>query len=204
MLFYNRSVTTFLLIRHGVTAITGTVITGRAPGYPLTEAGRAQADAVAARLQAFPIAAIYSSPLERTQETAAPLAARLGLPVQISPPFNEIDYGAWTGMTCADLFQSPDWQSFNRLRSTSRPPGGESILDIQQRTSTEIERLGALHPNQTVAIFSHGDPIRAVLMHSLGMSCDLLHRLQVDPASISIVQMADWGPMVTAINRLAL
>jgi len=196
-------VTTFLLIRHGVTAITGTVITGRAPGYPLTDQGRMQAEAVAARMAAVPIRAIYSSPLERTQETAAPLAARLGLEVQISPPFNEIDYGAWTGMTCAELAKSPEWQAFSRLRSTSRPPGGESILDIQQRTAAELERLCIVHPDETVAIFSHGDPIRAVLMHSLGMSCDLLHRLQVDPASISIVRTADWGPMVMAINREA-
>src|SRR5271165_286462 len=197
------SVTTFLLIRHGVTAITGTIITGRLPGYALTDQGRAQAEAVAARLAAVPIRAIYSSPLERTIETAAPLAARLGLEVQVSPPFNEIDYGAWTGMSCADLAKSPDWQAFNRLRSTLRPPGGESIIDIQQRTATELERLRALHANQTIAIFSHGDPIRAVLIHSLGMSCDLLHRLQVDPASISIVCATDWGPMVTAINREA-
>ncbi len=186
-----------------MTAITGAVITGRLPGYPLSGQGRMQAEAVAATLAAVPIRAIYSSPLERTIETAAPLAARLGLSVHVSQPFNEIDYGAWTGMSCADLAKSPDWQAFNRLRSTSRPPGGESILDIQHRTATELERLRALHPEQTVAIFSHGDPIRAVLMHSLGMSCDLLHRLQVDPASISIVCAEDWGPTVTAINREA-
>jgi len=186
-----------------VTAITGSVITGRLPGYPLTPQGQTQAEAVAARLAAVPIKAIYSSPLERTLETAAPLAVKLGLEVQVSQPFIEIDYGAWTGMAAADLIKSPEWIAFNRLRSTSRPPGGESILDIQQRTSTELERLCTLHPDQMVAIFSHGDPIRAVLMHSLGMSCDLLHRIQVDPASISIVQVADWGPMVTAINRQA-
>lgn len=151
----------------------------------------------------MPIHAIYSSPMERTLETAAPLAAKLGLEVQISQPFIEIDYGDWTGMTVSELMKSPDWKAFSRLRSTSRPPGGESILDIQHRTSTEMERLCALHPGQTVAIFSHGDPIRAVLMHSLGMSCDLLYRIQVDPASISIVQVTDWGPMVTAINRHA-
>jgi len=195
--------TTFLLIRHGVTAITGSVITGRLPGYSLTPQGQEQAEAICACLSSIPIHAIYSSPLERALETAAPLAAKLGLEVQISEPFIEINYGAWTGMPVAELLKSPDWQAFSRLRSTSRPPGGESLLDIQHRTSTEMERLCAMRPGQTVAIFSHGDPIRAVLMHSLGMSCDLLHRIQVDPASISIVQVADWGPMVTAINRHA-
>jgi probable phosphomutase (TIGR03848 family) len=195
--------TTFLLIRHGVTAITGSVITGRLPGYSLTPQGQKQAEAICASLSSMPIHAIYSSPMERALETAAPLAAKLGLEVQISQPFIEIDYGDWTGMTVSELMKSPDWKAFSRLRSTSRPPGGESILDIQHRTSTEMERLCALHPGQTVAIFSHGDPIRAVLMHSLGMSCDLLYRIQVDPASISIVQVTDWGPMVTAINRHA-
>ena len=173
------------------------------PGYPLTDQGRSQAEGVAARLATVPIQAIYSSPLERTLETAAPLAARLGLEVQVSPAFTEIDYGEWTGMSSAELHISPEWQAYSRLRSTSPPPGGESILDIQQRTSTELERLCALHPNQAIAIFSHGDPIRAVLMHSLGMSCDLLHRIQVDPASISIIQVADGSPMVTAVNRVS-
>jgi broad specificity phosphatase PhoE len=195
--------TTFLLIRHGVTAITGSVISGRLPGYSLTPQGHCQAEAICASLATMPIRAIYSSPLERTLETAAPLAAKLGLEVQISQPFIEIDYGTWSGTAISDLLKSPEWVAFNRCRSSSRPPGGESILDIQHRTSTELERLCALHRDQTVAIFSHGDPIRAVLMHSLGMSCDLLHRLQVDPASISIVQVTEWGPMVTAINRQA-
>jgi probable phosphomutase (TIGR03848 family) len=196
-------VTTFLLIRHGVTAITGKIITGRLPGYPLTEEGRRQVEGVAERLAGVPISAIYSSPIERALESAAPLAARLGLDVQISTAFTEIDYGEWTGSAIVDLQKSAEWQAFNRMRSTSRPPGGESILDIQGRTAAEVERLCALHPDQTLAIFSHGDPIRAVLLHALGMSCDLLHRIQVAPASISIVQMADWGPMVVAVNREA-
>lgn len=192
--------TTFLLIRHGVTDITGRILTGRTPGFHLNEAGRKQAYAVSERLAGSNITGIYSSPIERTIETATPLAARLGREIQTCEAFTEVDFGAWTGENFADLQATEEWRLFNRFRSSIRPPSGESILDLQQRTVPELDRLRRLHPQQTIAIFSHGDPIRATLLHYLGMPGDFLHRLDISPASVSIVEVHDTGPRVLAVN----
>ena len=192
--------TTFLLIRHGVTDITGKILTGRLPGYHLNAEGRGQADAVRDRHAAGNISAIYCSPLERAIETATPLANQLRLSIQTCEPFNEVDYGEWSGLDFGEIQALAEWNCFNQSRGTARPPAGESILDLQQRTVPELHRLCDLHPASTVAVFSHGDPIRATLLHCLGMSGDFVHRLHVAPASTSIIEMQDGLPRVMQIN----
>jgi len=193
-------VTTFLLIRHAVTDITGKILTGRLPGFHLSAAGRAQAHAVCDRHAAGGISAIYSSPLERAIETATPLADRLGLTIQTCESFNEVDYGRWSGMDFEQIQALEEWTRFNQLRGSARPPGGESILDLQHRTIPELRRLCHLHKDATITIFSHGDPIRATLLHCLGMPGDLVHRLHVAPASTSVVEMQDGEQRVMRIN----
>ena len=114
--------TTFLLIRHGLTDAVGRVMTGQAPGLHLNDTGRAQVAELSAQLKTVPIAAVYSSPLERTRETAEPIASAHGLGVTIEPRFLEIQYGAWTGRRFADMPGDPRWQLYNAVRSVTRPP----------------------------------------------------------------------------------
>ena len=193
--------TTFLLIRHAVTDITGKILTGRLPGFHLDETGRAQARAVGDRHASSGIDVIYSSPLERAIETATPLAERLGLHIEQCEAFTEVDCGRWSGLAIQEIQALDEWKRFNRSRGSARPPGGESIIDLQHRTIPEINRLRQVHPDQTVAIFSHGDPIRATMVHFLGMPGDFVHRLEVSPASTSVVEMHEDAVRVLAINR---
>ncbi|MDQ6758537.1 MAG: histidine phosphatase family protein [Acidobacteriota bacterium] len=192
--------TTFLLIRHGATDAVGHTITGRLPGVHLNELGRQQAVALPERLKTFEISALYSSPMERTLESAEPLAQALGLQVEVSQALLEVDFGAWSGLTIEELQTRDDWKMYNSFRSSSRPPGGELIGEVQIRMVTEMDRLRLQHDGQTVALFSHADPIKAALMHYLGMASDNLHRLEVSPASISEVRLDVWGVQVWGIN----
>lgn len=185
--------TTFILIRHGMTDAVGHTIAGRSSGVNLNATGVAQAERLAAHLAATPITHVYSSPLERARQTAAPLARASNCEIRISEPFNELDFGAWTNRTLAELDPLPEWKAFNLRRSISQPPGGELMLAVQARTVAELERLRALHKDARVAIVSHADVIRAVLAHLLGAPLDLLLRLHLDPATFSIVEAYDAG-----------
>lgn len=192
--------TTFILIRHGMTDLVGHTIAGRTSGVRLNAAGREQAEQLAARLARLPIKHVYSSPLERARETAAPLARLFGCEVSVSEAFDELDFGAWTNRTLAELEGLPEWKAFNTRRSTTAPPSGESMLSVQARTVAELERLRLLHPEAHVAVVSHADVIRALLAHLLGAPLDLLLRLHVDPATFSIVEAYGDGYAVRCVN----
>ncbi len=125
-----------MLIRHGLTDAVGHRITGRLPGVHLNETGRGQAAALPDRLTRWKIDAIYSSPLERTLETAAPLAERLGMTVRPDIAFAEFDFGDWAGMLISELDEREDWKVFCRYRSSTRAPGGELITEVQTRMVT--------------------------------------------------------------------
>jgi probable phosphoglycerate mutase len=192
--------TTFLLIRHGRTSWIGRAIAGHSPGVSLDESGIVQAEQLVGRLEALPLAAIYCSPLQRTLETAAPLARHRGLTVTQRPRLIEVDFGQWTGKTLAELDQDPRWRAFNEVRSINRAPGGESMLEVQARIIEELDNIRRSHPGQTVAIFSHQDSIKAAIAHYAGMPLDLFHRFEISPASISIVSLAEWGPRIVSVN----
>jgi broad specificity phosphatase PhoE len=170
----------------------------------LNPAGREQAETLASRLAGLPIAAVYSSPLERALQTAQPIAERRGLSVQQLEGLNEIDFGEWTGKTLAELKPVSQWQSFNSYRSGTRIPGGETMLEVLSRTLKEFERLQGLHPDGSlVAIVSHADVLRGVIAHFLGMPLDLLLRLELGPASVSMVELRSYGPRLLLLNSLA-
>jgi probable phosphomutase (TIGR03848 family) len=192
--------TTLLLIRHGHTDWIGRAIAGHTPGVALSADGRNQAERLVERLRAVPLAAIYSSPLQRTLETAQPLAQARNLPVQTRDRLIEVNFGEWTGMSMADLEKDPRWDRFNRLRSTARAPGGDLMLDVQSRMVDEMEELRLRHTGETIAVVSHQDSIKAALAHYLGVPLDLFHRFEIGPASVSVVQLADWGPRILAVN----
>ncbi len=187
-------------MRHAAHALLPHTLAGRMAGVPLSNAGRAQAAALAARFIGRPIAAVLSSPVQRAQETAAPIAATLGLPLTIEPGFEEIDFGAWTGMRFDALEHDPAWQAWNRLRSVAVCPAGESMHQAQSRAMLALARMRAEHGEADLIVVSHADVIKSVLAAALGLSLDLLHRLTIDPASISTLVLFDTDLRVDRVN----
>ena len=193
--------TLVLLVRHGQTPTTGSTLPGRAKGLHLAEAGQSQAEAAAARIAALKdVAAVYASPLERTRETARPIAASRGLKVQIERGLLECDFGAWTGSKLKDLMKLPEWQTVQRYPSGFRFPDGESFAEMQTRIVGALGRLVARHPGETIVAVSHADPIKAALAQALGTHLDLFQRIIVSPCSISAVLYGSSGPAVLAAN----
>ncbi|HVX65749.1 MAG TPA: MSMEG_4193 family putative phosphomutase [Bryobacteraceae bacterium] len=196
--------TTVLVIRHGYNDWVGRTLAGWTPGVHLNARGREQAEQLCRRLSGVPIQAIYSSPLERTRETAGPLSRQLGLEVRVCDALGELRLGEWTGRKLCDLENDPLWRRFNTQRSTTRIPGGEHTLEVQTRMAEAFEGIRRSHPNAVVAVFSHGDPIRAILLHYLGMPLDLMHRIEIEPASVSVVKLHEWGPQVMRMNDMGV
>ena len=192
---------TVLLVRHGTTATTGQVLPGRAPGLHLTEAGRAQAEAAAARIGALAdVRAVYASPLERARETAAPIARATGRRVRTVEGLNECDFGAWTGRKLADLRRLAAWQQVQNLPSGFRFPRGESFAEMQTRICGTLGRLAARHGGGAIVAVSHADPIKAAVAQAVGTPLDLFQRLVVSPCSVSVVVYGEGGPVVLTVN----
>lgn len=194
--------TTFLLVRHAERDTPDDLLPGRAAGVALTGAGRAQAERIAAALHSEPVDQVLSSPLERAVETARPLARAKGLDVVTVPAFNEIEFGAWTGRRFGDLEPEPRWRGFNAFRSGTRIPGGECAAEVQVRMVAELIRLRDAFPGQTIACFSHADPIRLVLGYFLGAPIDFFHRLEISPGAISRVVLGGDNVRVLCLNEL--
>jgi probable phosphoglycerate mutase len=191
-----------LLVRHGQTPTTGTTLPGRAPGLHLSDAGLAQATAVAERIAPFGerVAAVVSSPLERTRETAAPIARALGHRVRVDRRLLECDFGQWTGAELKTLAKLPEWKTVQRYPSGFRFPGGESFAEMQARASTAVRDLCAAHPGKVVVAVSHADPIKAVAAEALGTHLDLFQRIVVSPCSVTAIAYTPAGPVVLCVN----
>lgn len=195
--------TVVIFVRHGQTSSTGKVLPGRAPGLALAERGKAQARAVAEHLGARKgIAALYASPLQRTRETAAPIAKALGLRVRADKGLLECDFGTWTGKSLARLRKLPAWRAVQRNPSGFRFPRGESFAEMSARMSTTVDRYRAAHPGGTVVAVSHADPIKAVAATALGVPLDLFQRIDISPCSITVVSYSHEGPFVHCVNRV--
>lgn len=195
--------TTFLLVRHAAHDWLGRGLAGRLPGVSLNADGRRQAEALVGRLAAVPLAAVCSSPQQRTLETARPLASARGLQVQVEPGFDEVDFGHWTGCSFDALrAQGEAWRHWCERRGSAQPPGGEPFAGVPLRALAAMDRLRARHPEGQVAVLSHGDVIKAVLAACLGMSLDDLERLEIAPASVSIVAMGEGWRQVRLVNGL--
>jgi probable phosphomutase (TIGR03848 family) len=193
--------TTFLLIRHGETDAIGKSLMGWAPGWHLNAKGKRQAENLATRLERLPVRAIYTSPLERAIETAEPVARKHGLVPQVSEDLGELRMGEWEGLSIDDLDRRPEWKRFNSYRSGVRCPGGEFMIEAQTRMMNRLDCLARQHPGETVAVVSHGDPLRSVVAGYLGIPLDFLLRFEISPASVSVVEAAEWGPRVLCLNQ---
>jgi broad specificity phosphatase PhoE len=193
-------VTVFHLLRHGEPTVFGR-INGRLPGVGLSAKGRSEITAVAARLAGEKIEALYSSPLQRTQETAEILADRLGLPVGYREDVIELDFGEWTGLTADEIRKDPRWQLWSSCRSIATIPGGESWRQVHDRMVSALFDVQQVHPAGNVVIVSHGDVIRAALLFALGMPLDFYSRIEVALASISTIRLDGSGIRVLALNE---
>lgn len=195
--------TLVLLVRHGQTPTTGKVLPGRAKGLHLSDQGRAQADAVAQQLGRLKkVDAVYASPLERTRETAAPIAKARGLKVQTEKGLVECDFGDWTGGELKTLSRTPEWKTVQRHPSGFRFPNGEAFVEMQARIVATLTRLCAAHPGGTVVAVSHADPIKAAAADALGSHLDHFQRIVVSPCSVTAISYADTGPTVLTLNAV--
>ncbi len=193
--------TTVLFVRHGQTPTTGKVLPGRAKGLHLADAGREQADITAGHIAELArVDAVYSSPLERAKETAAPIAKARGLRTKVSRGLFECDFGDWTGRELKQLMKLPEWQTVQRSPSTFRFPDGESFTEMQTRMVGTVEKLCAEHRGGTIVCVSHADTIKAAVAHALGTHLDLFQRIVISPASVSAVSYTAGGPIVLAVN----
>lgn len=198
--------TLVLIVRHGLTATTGTALTGRTPGIALDDRGRVQAAALAARLAAVRLDAIVSSPIERCVETAEAIAAARQPPdrtVQTDDRLMECGYGDWTGQPLRRLARDPLWRVVQAHPSAVTFPGadGESLPDVQHRAVAAVREWNAkLGPQAVYLICSHGDVIKAILADSLGLHLDLFQRIGVDPCSLSVIRYTPLRPLVERLN----
>jgi probable phosphomutase (TIGR03848 family) len=200
----NTDMTTVLLVRHGLTATTGHVLTGWTPGITLDDRGLAQAAALAARLAPLPLDAIISSPLERCMQTAAAIAAgRDGQQVIAEDRVGECHYGDWTGRPLKKLAAEQLWRVVQAHPSAVRFPGpdGESMPDMQHRAVAAVRDWNArLGKDATYLICTHGDVIKAIVADSLGLHLDQCQRIQVDPCSLTVIRYTPLRPFLIRMN----
>jgi probable phosphomutase (TIGR03848 family) len=193
--------TRVLLVRHGLTESTGSVLPGRAPGLNLSDAGRAQAQRTAELIaDGSTVDALYTSSLERARQTAAPIAAATGQRPKVDRGLIECDFGDWTGQQLAALMKKPEWSTVQRTPSSFRFPDGESFVEMQLRIVSTIERLRAAHPGGTIVCVSHADPIKAAIAHAIGTHLDLFQRIVISPASVSVLAFINGSPIVLSVN----
>lgn len=199
---------TALLVRHGRTTANATgLLAGRAVGVTLDEIGREQAALAGARLAAVPLVAVVSSPLERCQQTAQHILDRqVGTPyASVDLDLTECDYGQWQGRRLTELATEELWPRVQSQPSAVVFPGGESMAAMQARAVAAIRRhdaaVEAEHgPGAVWVAVSHGDIIKSILADALGMHLDLFQRINVSPASVSVVRYGASRPSVHATN----
>lgn len=195
--------TTVLLVRHGLTALTGPVLAGWTPGVHLDERGRAQAAALGARLRPVALDAVVTSPLERCRETAGALldGRDPAPPLHIDERVGEVRYGSWTGRELKALRREPLWTVVQAHPSAAVFPDGEGLAAMSARAIAAIRAWNAdLGPHATYAIVSHADVIKAILADALGLHLDQFQRIVVDPCSLSAVRYGATGTQVERIN----
>ncbi|WP_375404416.1 histidine phosphatase family protein [uncultured Sphingomonas sp.] len=191
---------TLILVRHAAHVHLDGTLSGRMPGVPLSDEGRAQAARLAARLAAQGVDAVQTSPLDRAQATATAIADAAGLTVGTSDGLQEIDFGAWTGRRFDALASDPVWDAWNAHRATARPPGGEGMVEAQARIVAYLDATAREHDGGTVVLVSHADMIRAAVCHVLGLELDNLLRFDIDPASATTLSWGDGWARVNILN----
>ena len=195
--------TTVLFIRHGENEWTEShKLAGRTPGVHLNAYGRQQAKALGKRLAKTKLSAIYASPLERTMETAEPIAQALGKQVIPEPGLLEVDFGSWQDKTLKQLRRRKLWKTVQNNPARMCFPEGETFADSQLRAVKAIEKLCEKHkPEDIIVCVSHSDIIKLVTAYYLGLPIDLFQRLTIAPASITTLHIGTGGARILNINH---
>ena len=197
----DRSATVVILVRHGHTPTTGKILPGRTKGLHLSDLGKKQAEKVASHLSSLnSISAVYSSPMERTFETAKPIAKAFGKSVLKHQGLIEADFGKWTGRKLSELRKLKDWEKVQKNPSLFRFPDGESFMEMQSRMVTTVTNICENHRGEIIVAVSHADTIKAFLTAALGTPLDLFQRLHISPCSVSPVIFGTQSPFVLAVN----
>ena len=199
--------TLIIFVRHGRTPTTGTKLPGRAPNLHLSDEGKSQAEMIAKEIKkssssflGTKVSAVYASPMERTQETAKPIAKTLNLRGRTLQGLNECDFGDWTGRRLRDLSKLKSWSTIQKQPSSFRFPNGESFTEMQNRMLKTVGMILERHPEETVVCVSHADPIKAILASAVGTPLDLFQRILVGPCSASVVLYTKERPLVLTLN----
>jgi probable phosphoglycerate mutase len=196
-------VTTVLLVRHGLTALTGPILSGWTPGLHLDDRGRAQVASLGERMRAIPLAAVVTSPLERCRETAdAVLAGREPAPpLHVDERVGEVHYGSWTGRPFKELTKDPLWRVVQGHPSAAVFPDGEGLAAMAARAAEAVRDWNArLGQDATYALVSHADVIKSLIADALGLHLDGYQRIVVDPASLTVIQYSALRPFVIRVN----
>ena len=193
-----------LLIRHGENDFVKTSkLAGRMPGIHLNERGQKQAQALAEELKDVPIRALYSSPLERAMETAAPIANACNLEIIPEPDLMDTNIGRWQGKSLKVLRLTKLWSIVQHAPSRFRFPDGESFVESQTRYVGTLERIIQKHnkPRDIVAVVFHADPIKLAVAYFLGMPLDHFQRLSCDTGSLTALYIGDMGATLIKLNQ---
>lgn len=192
--------TLLLLIRHGANDWVNGRLAGWTPGVHLNEEGRRQAAALSERLGDLPIAALYTSPLERCVETAQAVAQPRGLPLRLVEQIGEVRYGEWQGAELKELYKHELWPGVQFYPSGTRFPNGETLGEAQMRVVSALDKLRAQHPKEIIAVVSHADLIKLAISYYIGMHVDLFQRLVINPCSLTAIAFERMGPRLMALN----
>ena len=187
-----------LLIRHGQVPTQDRI--GLRAALGLSERGQAQVRALAERLRRFEIATVFASPLLRTKETAQIITNGREIPLIAESSLIEVNHGDWENRSFEELAEEPVWKRFNTFRGGTRIPGGEMMIEVQARIVTFLERISNEFRDRTMALVTHADVIRAAVCHYAGIPLDLSLRVEISPASLSILEIADWGARLVRLN----
>jgi broad specificity phosphatase PhoE len=187
-----------LLIRHGQVPTQDRI--GLRAALGLSERGQAQVRALAERLRRFEIATVFASPLLRTKETAQIITNGREIPLIAESSLIEVNHGDWENRSFEELAEEPVWKRFNTFRGGTRIPGGEMMIEVQARIVTFLQRISNEFRDRTMALVTHADVIRAAVCHYAGIPLDLSLRVEISPASLSILEIADWGARLVRLN----
>jgi broad specificity phosphatase PhoE len=194
-------VTIFFLVRHAAHQAGTDRLVGRTPGISLSDDGRRQAWHLAERLSSQGVTAIHTSPRERTVETAGPIAQLCRCPLIIAEALDEVDFGAWAGSSFRELAEDREWTTWNATRATASTPAGVTMSDIIRRVTTYMRECAESDPEGRVVLVSHAEPIRAAVLHYLGLPLAAFDRIQIDLASITTLASGQWGARLCTLNE---
>lgn len=190
----------FHLVRHGHHPLIGQKLCGRREGVTLDDEGVGQMRGIASAFRDRSVATLQCSPQPRARRSAEIVAEVLALDIEEVGAADELEFGEWSGLSFTSLDDDPRWRQWNEHRCSTRPPGGESMREVQQRLTAHLEALARSQETGAVLIVSHAEPIRAVVLGCLGLPLGRYAEIEVEPASISTIEVAGDRKRVLRIN----